>query len=567
MFPAPTQRSVCSRPPWTDRQRALAWAALAIASLVVLLPNLSYPLIEPDETRYAQIALEMNASRDWITPTLDGVPYLDKPPLMYWLTAASFSLLGNHETSARLPSMLAAWFTILLTYALGSRIVGRRGAWIGSMSLAMSGGFVLAGRFLILDAMLALFTTTCLLSGYIAVRGQRHRWAWWALAGVACALGTLTKGPLALVLCAPPLVASGWLRADQTRIRILHWVSFVIPMMVFCVPWYIAIAKFNSSFAEYFFWEHNLKRFTQGSNHEQPFWFYLPVLYAAMFPASLLLPSVGVFMVRRSDTKRKLRSKDLGFLFCAAAWILLFFSLASCKLPTYILPAIPLLCLMTGVMLDQTVFRSDANDRIKAFLRPFPQRATMILLVGFVVIAATDVWIGGHVSAAVVIAVVLSVIMGGVVFRWWDDDLATGTPGWAAVCVVAIALLSFASTRLMPTISTQRSLFIKTARLAEQHRGALIVFYGENRHGLEFHLSIARSTYFPGEWRDEFAAFLMRQGDVILVTSDERIDDTRTAIAGSHQLIASSDHEHLYFAQRLERPADQVTRLNSSEVR
>uniref|UniRef100_UPI003564D627 ArnT family glycosyltransferase n=1 Tax=Novipirellula sp. TaxID=2795430 RepID=UPI003564D627 len=229
-FPVVTKDHVTSVRQWTLRQEMIATLILTLACCVVLLPNLSYPLIDPDETRYAQIAIEMNDSRDWVTPTLDGQAYLDKPPLMYWLTAASLHCLGNKESSARLPSVLASIATVLVTYLLGRRILGSRAAWLGCVSLVLCGGFVIAGRFLILDSLLAFFVTACFLTGYIAVRETEHRWGWWMISAVACALGVLTKGPVAFVLCVPPLITSGWLRRDHTRTRLLHWAAFVLPI-------------------------------------------------------------------------------------------------------------------------------------------------------------------------------------------------------------------------------------------------------------------------------------------------------------------------------------------------
>ena len=123
-FPIATHDAITTPRRWSRRQEIAALIALILACAAMLVPNLSYPLIEPDETRYAQIALEMNGSRDWITPTLDGIPYLDKPPLMYWLTATSFSVFGDNEVAARLPSVISAIATILLTYWLGRRLVG-----------------------------------------------------------------------------------------------------------------------------------------------------------------------------------------------------------------------------------------------------------------------------------------------------------------------------------------------------------------------------------------------------------------------------------------------------------
>ncbi|WDQ16468.1 phospholipid carrier-dependent glycosyltransferase [Rhodopirellula sp. P2] len=557
-FPCETQVVASVAPAWPAWQCLIAWATLLIAALIVLLPNLSYPLIEPDETRYAQIALEMNDSRDWVTPTLDGRAYLDKPPLMYWLTAISFQVFGDHETAARLPSLLAALLTVVVTFSWGSRIVGQRSAWLAALSLVLCGGFVLAGRFVILDSLLTFFTTACMLSGYIAVRGQRHRWAWWMISGIACALGILTKGPVALVLCAPPLVVNGWLRADQSRTRALHWAAFVLPMIAVCVPWYVAVAKLNPQFVDYFFWEHNLKRFTQGSNHEQPFWFYVPVVFAAMFPASLLLPSVGVFLVSWSRRKRSLRSKDLGFLFCGAGWVLAFFSVASCKLPTYILPAIPLVCLMMGVMLHQTVLRPNASDRISHYLRPFPQRATLILVLSSWILVGVEVWIRGEFSIASGMATVMGAAVLALTLAVWNREAAFNRSAWAATAAVATGVLWFGSSVVMPTIATDRSAAVETQRIVQRDSETRIVFFGEKPHAAVLHLPLHRTTYFPTEQANEFASFVANQRDVVVVMGGASFERTRELLSATHALAASPNHSHVYVARPTSEPSIEI---------
>lgn len=548
-FPAATNDCLLPGATWSRRQIRIAWAVLIAAALCVLAPNLSYPLIKPDETRYAQIALEMNASRDWVTPTLDAKAYLDKPPLMYWFTALSFSLFGTHESAARLPSLLSALLTVVVTFALGSKIVGRRAAWLSALSLVLCGGFVLAGRFLILDSLLTFFTTLCLLSGYLAVREPNHRWAWWMLSGIACAFGVLTKGPVALVLCAPPLVVIGWLRGDQTRTRAIHWAAFVVPMVMVCVPWYIAVIKFNPEFIDYFFWEHNFKRFTQGSNHQQPFWFYIPVVFAGMFPASLLLPSVAYFLASRSDRKRSLRSKDLGFLFCGVVWILGFFSIASCKLPTYILPAFPLMCLMLGVMLDRTVIHPEVPNRLTSQLRPFPQRASMTLTVCALVMIGIDVWLEG-IGPTSIVMTLCCLVVGGLVLRWWNQRIAFSTRAWSATAALGITLLTFASAQLLPAIATSRSLYVRAAHAAESHPDTVVVFFGSTAHAAQMEFEPGRVVYFSNQLRDEFAGFIANLPEAIIVTGDKNIDSMRKAVSLSHKIDSFPLHKQVFLAKR-----------------
>ena len=186
------------------------WLLAAVAALL-LFARLTFPLIEPDEARYALIAVSMLDSGDLLVPQREGSYYLDKPPLLYWMTVASFWALGVHDYAARTVTALAGLGTLLTTFWIGRYLIGRRGAWIGALLLLLSLGFMLASRFLIMDGMLTLFTTVSLLSLYVATQGTRLHRGWWMLAAVACGLGVMTKGPVALVLTLPPWFAMRWL--------------------------------------------------------------------------------------------------------------------------------------------------------------------------------------------------------------------------------------------------------------------------------------------------------------------------------------------------------------------
>ncbi|MBS0262473.1 MAG: glycosyltransferase, partial [Planctomycetes bacterium] len=139
---------------------------LAAAACLLILPNLGYPLIDPDEARYAEIGREMLESRDYVVPTRLGEPYLDKPPLYYWLTAISYQMFGVSKESARLVPAMAGLATILLLYLVGGRVVGRLAAWISGLALLSSCGFLLSARFVFIDTLLTFLTTAILLCGY-----------------------------------------------------------------------------------------------------------------------------------------------------------------------------------------------------------------------------------------------------------------------------------------------------------------------------------------------------------------------------------------------------------------
>jgi 4-amino-4-deoxy-L-arabinose transferase-like glycosyltransferase len=330
------------------------WRSLALLILLpalLLYPCMTFPLLEPDESRYAEIPREMLHHGDLIVPRLQGEPYLDKPPMLYWLIAGSYRLFGVHDGAARLPSALAVHLCILLTYLFGRRIIGERGAMAGALLLTLAPGFVSVGRLLLLDGVLALWTTLALFSGFEAVRGDRLRRGWWLLAAVACGLGVLTKGPVALVLLVPPLWLHRWLTGRGCRVKWPDWLAFLGVLSLIALPWYVVLCLRLPEFARHFFWEHHVVRFLSGMAHLRGFWFYGPVLLFGLLPGTLLLwPFVRFLFAADEETARQ-RGSGLGFLLLGGGWCVLFFTLSACKLPTYILPAFPPLALALGCYL------------------------------------------------------------------------------------------------------------------------------------------------------------------------------------------------------------------------
>ncbi len=327
------------------------WAALILLMVVagtLLFRNLSYPLIEPDEGRYAEIPREMIASGDWIVPTFHFKPYLDKPPLFYWMCAASYQIFGSADWAARLVPAGSAFLTVLLTFLFGSRILGTRSAFLGALIMCLSLGFVYCGRYLILDSVLTLFVTLSLFLAYEAIGRGRFRWSWWIASASACGLGFLTKGPVAILLFAPPIVAYCWLSRLKTAPRFGAWAVYGLVSVAVAAPWYLAVSLREPGFAHHFFWVHNFGRFLYSVSHPEPFWYYGPVLLLAWMPWGLLLPPLAVFLVKRSKDIRAARPLSVGYFALWAGWCVAFFSLSKGKLPPYIMPAWPGIALLLG---------------------------------------------------------------------------------------------------------------------------------------------------------------------------------------------------------------------------
>ena len=336
------------------------WPLLILLVLPALLlyPTRSFRLLEPDEGRYAQIAREMLANHEWIVPTLQGEPYLDKPPLFYWLVAISYRAFGVSDSVARLVPSLALHLTILLVYLIGRRSLGERSAFWGALMLSIAPGFLGMGRLLILDSLLTLWITLATLSLYEAIRGKTLQSGWWYLGAFAVGLGVLTKGPIALVLPIFPILGYRWLTSHRVPISWRHWLGFFAVVLAVNLPWYVGIFLHQPIFLKTFFWEHNVLRFLQPFDHLQPIWYYLPILLGGMLPGTLLLWSFTRHLLSGDSDATSRRSPEMGFFLLAGGWCVLFFSISGCKLPTYIMPAFPLLLLALG----DFIARSHWND-------------------------------------------------------------------------------------------------------------------------------------------------------------------------------------------------------------
>lgn len=328
------------------RWQSILW--LLILPAMMLYPCIGFHLFEPDEGRYAQIPKEMFESGNWVVPTLQGEPYLDKPPLMYWLVALSYSLFGVSEIAARLIPALSVHLTILAVYGIGRLSIGERGAFWAALLLALSPGYVSVARLLLLDGLLTFCITMSVLSAYEAVRTGKLRWNWWLTAAVFSGLGFLTKGPISELLLFPPLIAMAFLDRRLALINGLAGLAFASIVFAINLPWYVAIYLHEPVFLKYFFWEHNVMRFLQPFDHLQPVWYYLPILLGGFLPGVIVAVGYLYTLLLTNDTPEQRPSKAGSFWLIVGLWCLFFFSCSGSKLPTYILPAFPPLCLALG---------------------------------------------------------------------------------------------------------------------------------------------------------------------------------------------------------------------------
>ena len=311
---------------------------LMAAGLVIFFYRLGVPgLMDPDEGRYAEIAREFFVWRDWGIPHLNLLPYLEKPPLVYWLTALSFKVCGYTEAAARLAPAVSALGGVFLAYGLGRALWGPGPGVLGALVLASAAGYVALGRILTLDMTFALYLNLGIGLGYLALsRGQNRLWPW---AYLALALAVLTKGPVALVLAGLTWVV--WVMANRRT-----WRPLVQPwgwalLAVITLPWFVYVQWRYPEFFRFFILEQHFGRFLTPAIHPEPLWYYVPVLLGLLLPWTWLLPWTLAAGGRWRDP-------DHRFLVIWAAVIVVFFSLSRGKLSPYILPALLPLALLVG---------------------------------------------------------------------------------------------------------------------------------------------------------------------------------------------------------------------------
>jgi 4-amino-4-deoxy-L-arabinose transferase-like glycosyltransferase len=316
---------------------------IVVCSFLFLAGIQSIGLLGPDEPRYAQVAREMLARHDWVTPTLFGKPWLEKPPLYYWLTAISYQAAGGvHDWAARMPSVVLTSLLVFFIYFWTRRFY--RGMQLdAAMITAGAAGVIVFSRAASMDMPLTAAFTAAMLC-WFAWHTQKSR-LWLLAFYFLLALGTLAKGPVATFLAVAIIIAFIALRRSWKLLPQMLWPAGILLFLVVALPWYIAVQRANPEFFRVFILEHNLARYTSDLyRHKQPFWYYIPVAVLGLLPWTVFAIAALVDAVRdwRYSTEQPAGEED--FRTFLAIWFvfpILFFSLSQSKLPGYILPAIP----------------------------------------------------------------------------------------------------------------------------------------------------------------------------------------------------------------------------------
>jgi len=373
--------SPSSPPPERRRSPVLLLSLLALWLLATLGVR---PLLLPDEGRYANVAREMLRSGDWLVPTLNGLPFFHKPPLMYWLDIAAMQLLGATPFAGRFASMLGAWIMAATLFFAMRRWHGVRAATAALLLIASCPLFFLAGQYANHDMLVGALIGAAILAFARAVdEDATHVSRRWLIAGWGlCAVAMLAKGLIGIVL--PALVIGPWLLARgrwRQLLKLLHPLGLVT-FAVIALPWFVAMQSRYGGFNDYFFMEQHFRRYALKSfNNAHPFWFFIVVLPLLTLPWSAWLPAA----LRRAWQERT-RAIVALYLWWVVA-VVGFFSLPSSKLVGYVLPALAPWCALLALAVA-----GDVPDDRPTLLSRAPRAALAIGLLICLGVVAGLAW-------------------------------------------------------------------------------------------------------------------------------------------------------------------------------
>ena len=497
-----------------------------------------------DEGMHASTSKDMILSSDWITPTFNGENFYDKPALFNWFVAVSFLIFGFTEFAARLPAALLGWGCVLTTYYLGCKMFNPRTGFLSAVILATSIEFIVLARFVVHDISLAFFTTLALTLFYIGYQRAEKRRHCFLIGYAALGMAALAKGPVGLLLPAMVIGIFLILRKKIGFAKKMHIGWGLLLILGIAAPWYMLISLENPDYFEYFFLKQNFGSFFDEvhSHHPEPIYYYVPLLFGGFFPWSTMLPYALYDAVRK-----KITSHGDGILYILIWFgaIFVFFSLASSKLGTYILPLYPALSLLVGVFLHELTTAPNRASHKATLISFTPVLAAFTgALIFLLFYPPQDIETNfgfnlAHLKSIALLATGISALAFFAVFK--------GKYGLFLITVTSlmVALVVFAFQFIMPAIDAYRSTKGPALKLDEiLEPGENLIFYDRvmdsalfytDRKATEVHYEELRTLMTSNQdvyciisredWEEEvtdgrtFASIFMVYGDRLIIRS------------------------------------------------
>jgi 4-amino-4-deoxy-L-arabinose transferase-like glycosyltransferase len=455
-------------------RRDLVLLALLFATLYFFRLG-SYPLSNPDEGRNAEVPREMLATGDWVTPRLNGVNYFEKPPLVYWTTAALERTFGLNEWSVRAVPAVFAIAGVLLTYAAARELRGRVTGLLAALVLGTSLLWFIVGHIPILDTPMSVFmsaTLFCFLLGVREPPGARRRWFFLGLYASA-ALATLTKGLMGFLVTGAVMFLWLLIFNQWKRLRPFYLVNGVLLFLVIALPWHLLAAARNETWVHrYIVYEHFLRFLTPAASRPGPWHLFIWVVLGGLIPwTGFLWPAVRSIV--RDGWRRRDEHAETWFLLTWAAFVFFFFSVSKSKLAPYVLPMFPALAVLVASELAR-VWEEASVVSLRAGFR------ALSLVCGLLAVALAVVMVRPSLvrmdDAAQVIALrpiagaLIVILLGGAGIIPWlagTRGVRVAVVGIGAMMVLFYAALEFAAPALHKPGTKELALWVKAHARAE----------------------------------------------------------------------------------------------------
>jgi len=426
------------------KSKPFVWALFIIFCVVWFYTLGARTLVPTDEGRYAEMAREMVATGDWITPRLDAIKYFEKPPLQTWMNALTFEAFGLGEWQARLWTGLCGLFGVVLVAYTGRKVFN---PWVGFASglvLASSFWWAAFGHINTLDMGLSGMMTLSLCALLLAQRDNaaataRRNWMLACWAGMA--LAVMSKGLIGIVLPGAVLVLYSLLTRDWAIWKRLHLGLGLLLFFAMTTPWFVLISIRNPEFPKFFFIHEHFQRFTSTVHHRAgPWYYFIPFLMIGIVPwLGVLLQSAWA---ARRDIAKGFQPRKM--LLIWAVFIFVFFSISDSKLPSYILPIFPAFALLIAVYLEAA---SRTSWAMAAGLMAAIGASGLALAWRLPQLATDPLQIPNYqASQPWVLAASLIMLAAGLLVLWWVRQKRTDL---ATVSVIALAVSGFIGGQLL----------------------------------------------------------------------------------------------------------------------
>lgn len=498
------------------------WLVWAVALGAVMIRLGSYGLLNNNEGLYAEISREIIVSRDWhhwIIPHLNGLPYLEKPPLLYWLTALSFLLFGESEWSSRLVPTLSSLACVALLIWFGKKIKRPQAGRLAALMFVSGFGVLAMSRVLMFDMLLTALLASALMLAYQYAEEQRLRLLLFAY--VSLALAVLAKGFVALILFGLVVTAFEISCARSLRqflrscSKWLNWRALGV-FIIIVAPWHVAASLTEPAFAWFYFInEHVLRFLGRREPHDYyagAWWYYLPRMAIYLFPWSFILPFLIVGKI-----KSEVPAPPALLHFLRAAWLLplIFFSISSAKANYYLVMVMPFAALHLALAIEEHGLARRGRRALPGLLigacaaalcailtsRPQPESA----------IAFFDLSGPTFMALALAIMALLSLVAALVAWR----STRIGILSYPVLSALIMVVLAIAIIPLEPLVSAR-----PLAQYLQQQDGRQVYLYRtfEELSSLPFYLK-QPVPLIDSDSSDLFWGNRLRAGNLIMLSS------------------------------------------------